>query len=131
GGLPTEAFVADVVVAKYADHQPLYRQSQIRARNGLTIERATLPQWVGAAPAELQPLTDRLLRQLKASSRRFCDETRCPVRDAGRGKTKTGYLWAIARDERPWSGSDPRARSVKHWRTGSTTERASPASSTT
>ena len=109
GGLPTEALVADVVVSKYADHLPLYRQSQILARHGVRIERSTLAQWVGAAAAELAPLTDRLLGLLKASSKLFCDETRCPVLDPGRGKTKTGYLWAIARDDRPWGGTDPPA----------------------
>jgi transposase len=109
GGLPTEAFVADVVVSKYADHLPLYRQSQILARQGVRIERSTLAQWVGAASAELQPLHDHLLGQLKASPKLFCDETRCPVLDPGRGKTKTGYLWAIARDDRPWGGPDPPA----------------------
>jgi transposase len=109
GGLPTEALIADVVVSKYADHLPLYRQSQILARHGVTIERSTLAQWVGAAAAELQPLHDHLLQQLKASPKLFCDETRCPVLDPGRGKTKTGFLWAIARDDRPWGGSDPPA----------------------
>ena len=109
GGLPTEAFVADVVVSKYADHLPLYRQSQILARQGVRIERSTLAQWVGAAAAELQPLHDHLLARLKASPKLFCDETRCPVLDPGRGKTKTGFLWAIARDDRPWSGNDPPA----------------------
>jgi transposase len=109
GGLPTEAFVADVVVSKYADHLPLYRQSQILARLGVKIERSTLAQWVGHASAELQPLYDHLLGRLKASPKLFCDETRCPVLDPGRGKTKTGYLWAIARDDRPWGGSDPPA----------------------
>jgi hypothetical protein len=73
------------------------------------IERSTLAQWVGAASAELQPLYDYLLGQLKASPKLFCDETRCPVLDPGRGKTKTGYLWAIAGDDRPWSSSDPPA----------------------
>ena len=109
GGLPTEAFVADVVVSKYADHLPLYRQSQILARQGVRIERSTLAQWVGAAAAELQPLHDRLLANLRASPKLFCDETRCPVLDPGRGKTKKGFLWAVARDDRPWSGSDPPA----------------------
>ena len=109
GGLPTEAFVADVVVSKYADHLPLYRQSQILARQGVRIERSTLAQWVGATAAELQPLHDHLLARLKASPKLFCDETRCPVLDPGRGKTKTGFLWAIARDDRPWGGSDPPA----------------------
>jgi transposase len=108
GGLPTEAMVADVVVSKHADHLPLYRQSQILARSGVKIERSTLAQWVGTAAAELQPLHDRLIDLLKASPRLFCDETRCPVLDPGAGKTKTGYLWAIARDDRPWGGgSDP------------------------
>ncbi len=109
GGLPTESLVADVVVSKYADHLPLYRQSQILTRQGVKIDRSTLAQWVGAASAELQPLYDHMLGQLKASSKLFCDETRCPVLDPGRGKTKTGYLWAIARDDRPWGSSDPPA----------------------
>ena len=104
GGLPTEALVADVVVSKHADHLPLYRQSQILARSGVNIERSTLAQWVGAAAAELQPLHDHLVRSLKASPRLFCDETRCPVLDPGRGKTKTGFMWALARDDRPWGG---------------------------
>lgn len=107
GGLPTEAMVADVVVSKYADHLPLYRQAQILARQGVKIERATLAGWVGAAAAELEPLYDHLLCALKASPKLFCDETRCPVLDPGRGKTKTGFLWALARDDRPWGGSDP------------------------
>ena len=109
GGLPTEAMVADVVVSKHADHLPLYRQSQILTRHGVKIERSTLAQWVGAAAAELQPLHDRLVELLRASPKLFCDETRCPVLDPGRGKTKTGYMWAIARDNRPWGGSEPPA----------------------
>ena len=109
GGLPTEALVAQVVVSKHADHLPLYRQAQILARQGVEIERSTLAHWVGAAAAELQPLHDHLLRQLKASPKLFCDETRCPVLDPGRGKTKTGFMWSIARDDRPWGGTDPPA----------------------
>ena len=101
GGLPTERFVADVMVSKYADHLPLYRQSQIIARGGVKIERATLAGWVGSGAAELQPLNARLVEMLKASPKLFADETRCPVLDPGRGKTKTGFLWALARDDRP------------------------------
>ena len=104
GGLPTEAFVADVLVSKHADHMPLYRQSQILARIRVNIERSTLAQWAGAGAAELQPLHDYLIRSLKASPKLFCDETRCPVLDPGRGKTKTGFMWALARDDRPWAG---------------------------
>jgi transposase len=109
GGIPTEALVADVLVSKYADHLPLYRQAQIFARDGLIIDRSTLCHWVGFAAAELEPLHARLIALLKTSPKLFCDETRCPVLDPGRGKTKTGYLWAIARDDRPWCGGDPPA----------------------
>lgn len=109
GGLPTEALVADVLVSKYADHLPLYRQAQILAREGVEIDRSTLAQWVGFAAYELAPLHERLVANLRASNKLFADETRCPVLDPGRGKTKTGYLWAIARDDRSWGGCDPPA----------------------
>lgn len=109
GGLPTEALVADVVVQKYAWHLPLYRQSQMMMADGLHIDRSTLAHWVGFAAFELLPVYDRLVANLKASTKLFADETRCPVLDPGRGKTKTGYLWALARDDRPWGGADPPA----------------------
>ena len=114
GGLPTEALVADVVVSKYADHLPLYRQTQILARHGVRIERSTLAQWVGAAAAELEPLYNHLVSELKRSPKLFADETRCPVLDPGRGKTKSGYLWAIARDDRPWGGTEPPAVAYRY-----------------
>lgn len=109
GGLPTEALVADVVVQKYAWHLPLYRQAQMMAAEGIAIDRSTLAHWVGFAAFELMPVYDRLVANLKASTKLFADETRCPVLDPGRGKTKTGYLWALARDDRPWGGTDPPA----------------------
>jgi transposase len=109
GGLPTERLVADVVVSKFADHLPLYRQSQILARSGVKIERSTLASWVGTAAAELAPLHNHLVGKLKTSPKLFCDETRCPVLDPGRGQTKTGFMWAIARDDRPWGSADPPA----------------------
>jgi transposase len=109
GGLPTEALVAHVLVGKYADHLPLYRQSQIYARQGIELDRSTLADWVGRAAAELRPLHERLLEHLKRSPKLFMDETRAPVLDPGRQRTKTGYLWAIARDDRPWAGPDPPA----------------------
>jgi transposase len=114
GGLPTEALVADVVVSKFADHLPLYRQAQILARHGVRIERSTLAQWVGAAAAELEPLYNHLVSGLKRSPKLFADETRCPVLDPGRGKTKSGYLWAIARDDRPWGGTEPPAVAYRY-----------------
>ncbi len=109
GGLPTEALVADAVVQKYAWHLPLYRQSQMMMADSIHIDRSTLAHWVGFAAFELMPVYDRLVANLKASTKLFADETRCPVLDPGRGKTKTGYLWALARDDRPWGGSDPPA----------------------
>jgi transposase len=109
GGLPTEALVAHVLVSKYADHLPLYRQSQIYARQGIELDRSTLADWVGRAATELRPLHQRLFEHLKRSPKLFMDETRAPVLDPGRRRTKSGYLWALARDDRPWGGTDPPA----------------------
>ena len=107
GGIPTEATVAHVLVSKYADHLPLYRQAQIYARQGVTLDRSTLADWVGKAAFLLRPVHERLFEQLKASSKLFADETTAPVLDPGRGRTKTGQLFAYARDDRPWGGTDP------------------------
>ena len=107
GGLPTEGTVAHVLVSRYADHLPLYRQSQILTRQGIEIGRDTLASWVGVAAGELKPVVVRLREILLGSARLFADETTMPVLDPGRGRTKTGYAWAIARDDRPWGGSDP------------------------
>jgi transposase len=107
GALPTEGAIAHVLVAKYADHCPLYRQSQILARSGLDIHRSTLAGWVGKAAFHLSPIVDRLAAHLKTSTKLFMDETTAPVLDPGRGKAKTGYLWALARDDRSWGGDDP------------------------
>ena len=109
GGLPTEATVAQVLVFKYADHLPLYRQAQIYARQGINLDRSTLADWVGRAAWLLRPVHERLLAHLKSSTKLFADETTAPVLDPGRGRTKTGQLWAYARDDRPWSGTDPPA----------------------
>jgi transposase len=73
----------------------------IFTRDGIVIDRSTLCHWVGFGAAELEPLYARLIQHLMRSTKLFCDETRCPVLDPGRGKTKTGYLWAVARDDRP------------------------------
>src|SRR5207302_192328 len=88
---------------------PLYRQAQIYARQGLTLDRSTLADWVGRAAFHLRPVHERLLDKLKASPKLFADETTAPVLDPGRGRTKTGQLWTYARDDRPWGGSDPPA----------------------
>jgi transposase len=106
-GIPTEALVAHVLVAKYADHTPLYRQAQIYARQGITLDRSTLADWVGRAAFALRPVHARLLEQLKQSTKLFADETTAPVLDPGRGRVKKGQFWAYARDERPWAGRAP------------------------
>lgn len=124
-GLPTEAVVADVVVSRFADHQPLYRQAQMMARQGIEIDRSTLAFWVGYAAAEIAPVVRRLKEILLGSARLFADETVVPVLDPGRGRTRQGYFWTIARDDRPWGGPDPPAvvytyapgRQYKHART--------------
>ena len=107
GGLPTETTVAHVLVSKYADHLPLYRQAQIYARQGIDLDRSTLADWVGRAAWHLRPLHERLLEHIRASTKIFADETTAPVLDPGRGRTKTGQLWAYARDDRPFGGTDP------------------------
>jgi transposase len=107
GGLPTDATLAHVIVSKYADHLPLYRQSQIWARQGVDIDRSTLAGWVGRAAFELRPVYQALMEGLKTSTKLFMDETPAPVLDPGRGKVKTGYFWALARDDRPWAGTSP------------------------
>ena len=99
--------MAQVLVSKYADHMPLYRQAQAYARQGINLDRSTLADWVDRAAWLLRPLRERLLVHLKTSTKLFADETTAPVLDPGRGRTKTGQLWAYARDDRPWGGTDP------------------------
>jgi len=109
GGLPTEATVAQVLVARYADHLPLYRQAQMLARQGVAIGREVLADWIGTAAHEIAPVVRRMREILLASPRLFADETTMPVLDPGRGQVKKGFAWAIARDDRPWGGHDPPA----------------------
>src|SRR3954466_11081467 len=92
GGLPTDALVAQVLVSKYADHLPLYRQAQIYARQGISLDPSTPADWVGRAAFLLRPVQARLLDKLKTSAKLFADETTAPVLDPGRGRTKTGQL---------------------------------------
>jgi transposase len=108
-GLASPALLAHVLVAKYCDHLPLYRQSQIFARQGVELDRSTLANWVGGAVWWLEPLQARLAEHVFASQKLFADDTPIPVLDPGRGRTKTGRLWVYARDDRPWCGPDPPA----------------------
>lgn len=102
--MATEALLAHVLVAKYADFLPLYRQAGIFARQGIELDRSTLCDWVGRACWWLEPLWRLLHRHVMSSTRIFADDTRLPVLDPGRGRTKTGCLWAYAVDDRPWGG---------------------------
>jgi transposase len=101
GGLPTEAMVAYVLVAKYAWHLPLYRQAQMLLAQGLAIKRAILAFWVGYAAAELQPLYVRLRELILTAGKIAVDETLAPVLDPGRGRTKKGYFQLNRRQCRP------------------------------
>jgi hypothetical protein len=96
-------------VSKYAWHLPLYRQAQMLAAQGLDIKRSTLAFWVGYAAEELRPVYARLRQLILTSAKIAVDETKAPVLDPGRGRVKEGYFWAVARDDRPWGGSDPPA----------------------
>src|SRR3954470_13906772 len=109
GGMATEALLAHVLVAKYADFLPLYRQAQIFARQGIELDRSTLCDWVGRACWWLEPLWRLLRRHVMGSTRIFADDTTLPVLDPGRGRTKTGRLWGYAIDDRPWCGATPPA----------------------
>ena len=104
GGLPTEALIADVIVKKYADHLPFYRQVQALRRQGIVIDRGTLCNWAGRSAAWFGRLTARMKQDLLSSARLFADETTAKVLAPGTGKTKTGYLWAIARDDSAHGG---------------------------
>ena len=94
---------------QYAWPLPLYRQAQMLRSQGIAIERMTLASWVGYAAAELAPVVPRLREILLGSVKLAVDETPVPVLDPGRGRTKIGYFWSMARDDRPWGSDDPPA----------------------
>lgn len=114
--------VANVLVSKYADHLPIYRQAQIYSRQGLDLDRSTLADWMGRAAFELRPVHDALMADLKRSTKLFMDETRAPVLDPGARKTKTGTSepWPAmtghggARHHRAWSSPMPPGRGGQH-----------------
>lgn len=103
-GRATAGLLAHVLVSKFADHLPLYRQSEIYAREGVELERSTLADWVGQSANLLRPLVDALAQHVLAGDRVHADDTPVPVLAPGAGKTKTGRLWAYLRDERPYAG---------------------------
>jgi len=108
GSWPTEALLAHIAVAKHSEHMPLNRQAMVMARHGVPIDRSVLADWMGRTGALIAPVVERMAVLLKSgSSRLYVDETRAPVLDPGRGTTKTGYLWAVLRDDRGWGGPAP------------------------
>ena len=109
GGMPTEGLLASIIIDKYGDNLPLYRQAKRFEREGIRLDRQTLCLWVGKVCFLAEPIYDFILAEILASPVIFGDETTIPVLDPGRGRTKTGYFWTYARDERPWRGDRPPA----------------------
>jgi transposase len=108
-GKPGPGLVAHVLCAKYCDHLPLYRQSDIYAREGVEIARSTLADWVGRASALMAPLIEALRAHVFAGDRLHGDDTPVPVLDPGRGRTREGRLWVYVRDGRPAGDATPPA----------------------
>jgi transposase len=118
GSWPTEALLAEIAVSKHSEHMPLNRQAEVMARHGVAIDRTVLSDWMGRTGGEIAPVVDHMAKRLLwESTRLYVDETTAPVLDPGRGKTKTGYLWAVLRDDRGWNGSAPPGV-VFHYRPG-------------
>ncbi len=109
-GLPGPGLLAHVLVSKFADHLPLYRQSEIYSREGIDLSRSTLAGWVGAATELLSPLVDQIRRYVMAGSKIHADDTPVAVLAPGQGKTKTARLWTYVRDDR--AAGDPTAAAV-------------------
>ena len=108
-GLAGPGLLAHVLVAKYCDHQPLYRQTEMYAREGVELERSTLADWVGGSSRLLEPLVETLRRHVMSAGKLHADDTPVPVLAPGNGKTKTGRLWTYVRDDRPAGNSTPAA----------------------
>ena len=110
-GRPGPGLLAHVLVSKYCDHLPLYRQSQIYGREGLDLDRSTLADWVGKSTALLEPLADAIGKHLRQGAALFADDTPikmlAPNDTMGNKRTKTARIWAYVRDERPWKGQAP------------------------
>jgi transposase len=118
GSWPTETLLAEIAVSKHSEHMPLNRQAEVMARHGVPIDRTVLSDWMGRTGSEIAPVVDHMAKRLLwESTRLYVDETTAPVLDPGRGKTKTGYLWAVLRDDRGWNGSAPPGV-VFHYRPG-------------
>ena len=108
-GRATPATLAHLLVGKYCDHLPLYRQAEIFARDGVDLDRSTLSDWVGQAAWLLDPVADKIREHVFAAEKIHGDDTTVPVLAPGLGRTKTGRLWVYVRDDRPFAGEAPPA----------------------
>ena len=108
-GRAAPGMLAHLLVSKYCDHLPLYRQSEIYARDGLDLDRSTLSDWVGQAVWLLQPIVDGIRNHVFAAEKVHADDTPVPVLEPGLGRTRTGRLWVYVRDDRPFCGPAPPA----------------------
>ena len=109
GSYAGAGLLAHVLIAKYCDHLPLYRQSQIAAREGVELQRSTMAEWVHACFDLFTPLLEALGRYVMAAGKLHADDTPVPVLEPGRGQTKTGRLWTYVRDDRPAGSDEPPA----------------------
>ena len=121
GGLPTELFIASIIVSKFGDHLPFYRQAEIFKRQGIDLDRGTLGNWVGRAfrgltpphwgdgppQLHLMPVINHMRAHLRGTHRIFVDEIRAPVLEPGLKRTKSGYFWAVVSDDRGHGGAGP------------------------
>ena len=103
------ALLAHVLVSKYADHLPLYRQAEIYRRQGVELDRSTLADWVGQTCWLLDPLITSIRRHVMAATKLHGDDTPVPVLEPGRGQTRQGRLWVYVRDDRAAGSTDPPA----------------------
>jgi transposase len=108
-GYAGPCLLAHVIVSKYCDHLPLYRQSQIYARSGVELDRATLAEWVGTLSTLVEPLINAVARYVMSAQKLHADDTPIPVLAPGTGKTRTGRLWSYVRDDQPSGSTDPPA----------------------
>jgi len=108
-GRATPSMLAHLLTSKYCDHLPLYRQSEIYARDGVDLDRSTLSDWVGQAAWLLDPIVAAIRRHVFAAEKIHGDDTTVPVLAPGLGRTKTGRLWVYVRDDRPFCGTAPPA----------------------
>lgn len=108
-GMPAPELLAQIIVSKFCDHLPLYRQEQIYARAGVTLTRALMAGWLGKIAELIDPLVEAVAKHVLSGDHIHVDDTPAPTLDPGRGRTKVGHQWIYLRDERPHAGAAPPA----------------------